>query len=116
MEQPETTGDPLRHCGAFQLDTFSRIDLRLPIERQVVAVLRDQYLCQQPRSGEPTLDRTRRRFALHDALAAATGELRSHVLDNTKRRHLFENLGDILDDLAHRRSAITAGACGVCSM
>jgi aspartate oxidase len=39
IEQPETAGDPFGHRGAFQLHAFTRVDLRLAIQRQVIGVL-----------------------------------------------------------------------------
>jgi len=67
---------------------------------------------EQPGAGEPARDRARRRFQLHDALACRTGELRTHVLNNPKaRRHVVQNFGDVLADLAHRCAAVGAGTC-----
>jgi hypothetical protein len=79
----------------------------------MVGILRDQNVRKQPRSGQSALDRTRRRRRLHDALTRRAGELRAHVLDHPEaRRHVFENVGEILADLAHRRAAIRARAGG----
>jgi hypothetical protein len=110
INEPETASDPLGHRGTLQLDTFARVNLHLPIQRQVVGVFGDQHVREQPRSGKATLDRPRRRCHLYDALALRAGELRAHVLGHAEaRRHVFENLGHVLADLAHRRPTVGAG-------
>jgi hypothetical protein len=43
--------------GADQIDAFTREDLRLAIERQVVTILRHQHMCQERRTSQSTLDR-----------------------------------------------------------
>ena len=50
---------------------------------------------------------------LHDALAGGARELRTHVLDHAEaRRHIIEDLGYVLADLAHRCPTVRAGAGG----
>jgi len=107
VDQAETPAHPLGHRRALQVHAFTRVDLRLPIERKVVGVLGGQDVGQQPRSGKPPSNRPRRRFDLHDALARRAGKLRTHVPDHPEtRRHVIEHLRDVLADLAHRRTAV----------
>ena len=61
---------PFRQQRAIQLDTFPRIDHRLPVERQVIRELRDQYVSQQSRASHASLDGTARRSSLGDVIAA----------------------------------------------
>ena len=59
----------------------------------------------------PARDRPARGRLLHDCLAGRTGELRAHVPDHLEaRRHVLQDLGDVLADLLHRRAAVGAGA------
>jgi hypothetical protein len=84
----------------------------LAIERQVLAVFRDQDMGEQPRSSKPSCNRARGRLHLHNALALGASELRAHVLDHAEtRRHVFEYFGNILADLAQRRPTVGASAC-----
>jgi len=55
IEEPETPGHPFGHGGALELNPFTGVDLRLPIQRQVIAVLRDQDVGEQSRAGESAL-------------------------------------------------------------
>lgn len=113
VEQKETPGDPLGHRGALELDAFTGIDLRLPIERQVVAVLRDQDMGKEPRSGEAARNRPRRCVQLHDTFTRGARKLRAHVLDHAEARRLvIDHFGHVFADLAHRPSTLGAGARG----
>ena len=61
---------PIGQGRAIQIDAVARIDFRLAIQRQMVAVLRHQHVRQQTRSGETAPDRQFGRRRLGDALAA----------------------------------------------
>ena len=66
---------------------------------------------EQPRAGESSRDRSRGRLGLHDLLAARAGELGAHMANYPEaRRDVVEHLGDILANLAHRLTAVRAGA------
>ena len=71
--------DPAGQRRAIQIDTFAGIDVGLPVERLVVSVLRHQHMRQQPRSGEPVIDRPRRCRRLHDPVAGIAVQLRTYV-------------------------------------
>ena len=48
--------DPAGQRGTVQVDAFAGVDVRLPVERLMIGILRDQHMGQQPRSGEPAVD------------------------------------------------------------
>ena len=51
---------------------------------------------QQSRSGHAALDRTARRFGLHDPFAARAGQLRSNLTDHFEsRRHVLQNFRNV---------------------
>ena len=58
-EQRAGAANPLREQRAIELHTLARVDLRLPIERQMIRIFADQHVRQQSRSGDTALDRAR---------------------------------------------------------
>ena len=66
-QRPARAANPVSHGRAVEFDAFPRIDFRLPVEREMVRVLRDQNMRQKPGTGETSVDRTMRRRFLHDA-------------------------------------------------
>src|SRR3954453_7911583 len=86
-------------------------DVFEPVERQVVAILARDRLGQEPRAGQPLVDRLRRLVREGDVLlAGATGVAKARVLDHEeRRRHVLQLLADFLADLGARASAIRAG-------
>ena len=58
------------------------IDLRLPVQRQMIGILGHHHMGEQPGAGKPRVDRPRRRRQLHDPSAARAGELRAHMADH----------------------------------
>ena len=74
------------------------------------AVLGEQHLRQQRRSGASARDRMRGRRRLGDRLAGPAGELLAHVLDHLPlARHHLQRLGHVLAQLAQRAAAARAG-------
>src|SRR6266436_7112294 len=67
--QRRDLADPRSHDGAIEIDPFTRVDARLPIERLMIAIFADQDVRQKPGAGKAALDRQRRHRALHHALA-----------------------------------------------
>jgi hypothetical protein len=53
---------PVRQRRAFQLHAFALVNFRLAIQRQVIAIFRDQHMRQKSRSRNAALDRAARRF------------------------------------------------------
>jgi hypothetical protein len=60
---------PIGQGGDVELDTFARIGGTLAIERQVQAILGEEYMREQCRPGASTRDWMRGRRRLGDALA-----------------------------------------------
>ena len=103
--------DPVGQRRPVQLDPEARVNLRLAVERKVVAVFRDQHMRQQALGGETALDQRRRSRRLDHpaALAPVAGIARTHRLDHQEpRRHNVEPFAAVLADLRHL--AATAGA------
>jgi hypothetical protein len=48
LQQPSRPADPLGQGRAVELDAAAGIDQRLPVERQMIAILGDQHVGQQP--------------------------------------------------------------------
>ena len=88
----------------MQFDPEARIDLRLPVERHVIAVLRDQHMRQQTLRRKTALDQRRRSRSLHHpaAFAPVAGIARANRLDHQEpRRHDVEPFAAVLADLRH---------------
>jgi hypothetical protein len=110
LQQRTRSADPLRQSRALQFHALAGGDLRLTIQRQMIAELGDQHVSQQRRSGHRALQRTTRRGCLHDALAAAATELRTHVADHLiGGRNPLQHLRDILAQAAQLATALRAG-------
>jgi hypothetical protein len=99
-QQEGCPSDPVRQCRAVQVDTLAGINLRLPVQREVVGIFRDQHLGDGRLGRHPALDQPRRRRRLHHhILAGPAGVFRSaHHEHPELRRHDVEPLGDILAD------------------
>ena len=109
--QPGDAADPIGERRALQVDALPGVDLRLPVQRQVIEVLRDRDVGEQARAGDSFVDRARRRRGLHDGRALAASELRPDVADDLEvLGNELELLGDILADLLERAAAVRAGA------
>ena len=65
--------DPIRQRRAIQIEPIALEDLALAVEWQMVGILVDQNMRQQPGAGTSTLDRPRRQRCLREAIAAGTG-------------------------------------------
>ena len=64
---------------------------------------------QQPRSGNAALDRTARRFGLHDPFAARAGQLRSNLPDHFEsRRHVLQNFRNVFAEKFQLSTAVRA--------
>ena len=112
LEQERHPADPVGQHRAIDLDPGPGIDVALPVQRQVIAVLRHQHMGEQARTRPAPLDRQRRHRRLHDRLASAAAQLRPDVAPPLEERgHVFEHLALVLADPAeHRAAAARAGA------
>ena len=101
--------DPVGKCGAIKFDAFAGEDLRLSIERQMIAELRDQHMRQQCRSSNAAFHRPRWNRRFHNAIALRTGHLYAHVTNDFIRcRHARGNLRDIFAELVQRSATLLA--------
>ncbi len=88
---------PAGQCRAFQFNALAGIHAALAIQRQMVTILRHQYMRQQPRSGQSSGERPVRRRGLNDAVTGRTREPGANMPDHTEARgHVFENFGNVL--------------------
>ena len=62
--------DPLRHARARDVHARARVNLGLPVQRQVIVVLGDDHLREQARRGNALVDDLRRQRCGLDGLAA----------------------------------------------
>jgi hypothetical protein len=98
---------------AVQIDAFAGIDLRLPVERHVVGILRDQHISEQPRPDESSIDRPRRCRSLHGPVVGVAAQLRAHMADDLEAgSYALQHLGEILAQLAQSAAAVGAGFMG----
>ena len=102
---------PVGQNGAVEHDPVPGEDLRLAVERHMLAELCDRYLRQQRLGWDAALDQMRGRRRLGDARAALrTGVAGPHGLDDAilRGRHV-EAAGAVLADPNHQAAA--AGTC-----
>ena len=64
---------PLRQRRAVQIQSVTLKYLALPIQRQVIAVFRDEHMRQQAGTGASALDRTGWQWGLYEGFATGTG-------------------------------------------
>ncbi len=70
--------NPVRQGGAVQIDPLAPEYLTLPVQRRMIAILRNQHMGQKPGAGTTALDRARWQGCLMDRLAARTRHARPH--------------------------------------
>ena len=96
-QQGARLSDPVGERRAVEIDPVACVDLALAVQRQVIDVFRDQHMRQEAGTRQSSGDRSARRRRLHDLLAGGATELRPDVADYLEpRRHVFQDLGDIL--------------------
>ena len=99
--------DPSGKRRTVQIDAFAGIDLRLPVERKMVGILRDQHMREQTWTCESTIDGPRWRGRLHDAVAGIATQLRTHVADDLEAGpHVLQHLGHVFAQLAQSAPAV----------
>lgn len=110
-EQRARRPHPVGERGALDVNALAGVDLGLAVERQVIAVLRDEHLGEQPRAGKPAGDGPLRGRRLHHRRAGAAALLRAHVADHPEGgRHVLEHLRDVLAEGDQHSAAARAGA------
>src|SRR5262245_15093098 len=110
LQQPCRLAHPVGEQGAIKLDAIARVDLGLPVEREMIAIFRDRHVGQYAGVRLPARDRQRRHGWLHHAAAFVARAGGPHFLPN------FEVAGDILEDLgaifAHCTQRAVTPRCG----
>ena len=106
FKPPRSAADPTRQRRTRQVDAMTGEDLRLPIERGVIAVFGDQHLGDKARGCQAICDQPLRRRRLHHVFAGAAGVLRTQDTQHPKlRRNPVEHLADALTYGVNRSSA-----------
>jgi hypothetical protein len=62
--------DPVRQCGAIQRDALAGVNLRLPIQRQMIGIFRHQNLRNGGFGRQSALDQPGWGRRLHDTVLA----------------------------------------------
>ena len=94
FKPPAGAADPARECRAFDLDAMPGKDLRLPVERCVIAIFADKHLREQRRRCKATGDRAFRRCSLHHFVADPACIFGTRGADHTEPCwHPIEHLG-----------------------
>ena len=103
--------DPLRHARARDVHARARVDLLLPVQRQVVVVFGDRYLREQARRGDALVDDLRGHRRGLDRLAARAR--RTWPADMAQHeelgRHAIELLAHLLADTLEGLAALAVG-------
>src|ERR1700756_3419421 len=88
---------PSRQGRAIQIYPFTRVNLRLAMERLMIAVLGNQNVGEQTSAGDSAFDGPRRRRRFYHSLAATATELGAHMTDDAEAlRNVIEHLADVL--------------------
>ena len=97
LQQGCRFANPIGQCGTIQLDPLASKYLALPVERQMIRILRNQHMGQKPGAGTSAFNRARGQQGLDDLLAATAGHARPHnTVHHETPSDLFQCLGDIV--------------------
>ena len=115
IEQRSNAAHHTGECRALELDALARVNLALPVQRQVIRELADHHMGKQARSCQAACNRTARCRSLSDRLALRARVLRAHMADHLEaRRNDLEHLRHVLAEQAeHAAAASTSTALGV---
>jgi hypothetical protein len=109
FQPPACTAHPSTQCRTAEINAMPRKDLRLPVERGVIAVFADQHLRQQRGRRQATGNQPLGRRRLDHLIAGAAGVFRAGDANDTKLcRHPVQHLADTLTD--RMQSPATASA------
>ena len=110
LEPPAGAADPSSERGAREIDAVTREDLRLSIERRVVAIFADQHLGKQRRRRQAAGDHPLRSWRLHHSLTSPTGIFGTSSADHAQLRwYPVQHLAHALADHMQRAAATGAG-------
>ena len=109
LQQRRRLADPAGERRAVEIDAIAGEDARLTVERQVIAVLRDQHMRQKAGARTPALDRSRRQRRLVERLTADAGQTRAHdALHHEAARDVLQLLRHILAETLEATAAVRA--------
>lgn len=101
MQKPRDRPEPFGELAAIDIEPQARVDLGLPVERQVVARLRNQDVGEEARIDHAARDRQLGHWCLHHRLALPARARRAHVAIHFEvAGHVAENLGNALAHIA----------------
>ena len=102
--------NPIRQGGAVQIDPLALEYLALPVQRRMIAILRNQNMGEQTGAGTPALNRPRGQCCLGNLFTAGAGHARAHdpVHDKTAG-NIFELFGHILAKPLEPAATVGAG-------
>ena len=106
IEQRRHMADPAGHRRTIDVHPAAGVDIRLAVQRLVVAELRHEHVSQKRRPRPSSLDRQRRHRRLDDRLAgpaAHFGADMKHALE--VGRNIFKHLAFVRADLAELLAA-----------
>jgi hypothetical protein len=114
MNRPQDksgAADPIGQGRTIQVEALPGIDLRLPIQRQVIGIFGHEHLRDRRLGRQSAFDQPRRRWRLHHhVLARPAGIFGSPHDDHAElRRYDVEPLAGILADPMKRIAAAPAG-------
>lgn len=97
---PGGSTDPVGECRTVEIDPLSLVDLRLPVERQVIGIFGDQYLGDGRLGRNAAFDQPCGSRSLDDDfLTGAAGIFGTARHQNAELgRHDVELLADVLAD------------------
>src|SRR5215469_3676080 len=99
-EQIAGCTNPAGQSGAGYLDALTRDDLRLPVKRQVIPILRNDDASQQTRSRQAPCDGSGWRKSFDHAVTSGAGVLRPHMPDDyIGLRNQLQLFGDVFAEL-----------------
>ena len=105
-QQPGRLADPVGHRRPVEVDALAGVNLRLTVQRQVIAIFGDQHMTEPPGAGPAAVDGQARHRRLRHRLAAPAGKRRADVADHLEPAgDVVQRLGDVLAHLAHRPAA-----------
>ena len=97
--------DPPGHGRAIQVNALTCVDLRLPVQRQVIDVFAHHHVRQQPRACDCFGNRAARCWHLNHRGALGAAHLGPHRADHLEVfRHELQVFGDIYADAPERRA------------
>jgi len=97
---PSGPANPVSECRAVEIDPLALVDLRLPVERQVISIFGDQNLCDGRLGWNAAFDQPRWCWSLEDDfLTGAAGIFGAARHQNAElSRHDVELLADVFAD------------------